>query len=194
MSERITKPCSVCGYTDRNAHGNCKPCNRRRQSAAKQKDPEAYKARAHAVYLRRKERQAERRRELVAMDPGRYSAAARAWRTANPDKAREATARWRAANPEKASESKRRANHARRARSVGVLSPGIVARLYELQRGKCACCRLPLGNNYHLDHVVPLALGGSNTDDNVQLLRPQCNQKKSKRHPVEYMQSKGFLL
>jgi 5-methylcytosine-specific restriction endonuclease McrA len=53
---------------------------------------------------------------------------------------------------------------------------------------------LPLGDNYHIDHIMPLALGGSNTDDNIQLLRQRCNNQKCAKHPVDFMQSRGFLL
>lgn len=56
------------------------------------------------------------------------------------------------------------------------------------------CCGLPLGDNYHIDHIMPLALGGSNTDDNIQLLRQRCNNQKCAKHPVDFMQSRGFLL
>lgn len=76
----------------------------------------------------------------------------------------------------------------------GVISPGIIEKLYLLQQGKCTCCGHKLGQNYHLDHIVPISKGGSNTDDNVQLLRDICNMSKSSKDPIEYMQSKGYLL
>lgn len=85
----------------------------------------------------------------------------------------------------------------RKARKIGVggtLSKNIAAKLFKLQKGKCPCCRLPLGDSYHLDHIVPLVGGGTNTDDNVQLLRAGCNLEKARKHPVEFMQSRGFLL
>jgi len=36
--------------------------------------------------------------------------------------------------------------------------------------------------------------GGSNTDDNMQLLRKLCNLQKHAKHPVDFMQERGFLL
>lgn len=78
--------------------------------------------------------------------------------------------------------------------NTGSLSTNIVARLHKAQRGLCVCCRLALGNDYHLDHIMPLALGGKNTDDNVQLLRRVCNLNKHAKHPVDFMQERGFLL
>lgn len=85
----------------------------------------------------------------------------------------------------------------RRARQMGnggKLSKGLAEKLFNLQKGKCPCCKQPLGDNYHLDHIVPLALGGSNTDDNIQLLRQQCNNQKHAKHPIDFMQQRGFLL
>jgi 5-methylcytosine-specific restriction endonuclease McrA len=76
----------------------------------------------------------------------------------------------------------------------GTLSKGLAEKLFKLQQGKCPCCKQPLGRNYHLDHIVPTALGGSNSDDNMQLLRATCNHQKHAKHPIDFMQQRGFLL
>jgi len=102
-------------------------------------------------------------------------------------------ARWEAANPE-ARLTINRNRRARKKGNGGKLSPNIKIKLYELQRGRCACCRQPLGADYHLDHIMPLALGGQNVDSNMQLLRAVCNLSKGAKHPVDYMQRKGMLL
>lgn len=116
-----------------------------------------------------------------------------AYRESHRDELRAKKSIWREENKHLC----RRHKSTRRARIAGVggfLSGGIVIRLFKLQRGKCACCGLPLGKGFHLDHIMPLALGGSNTDDNMQLLRANCNLQKSAKHPIDFMQSKGFLL
>lgn len=118
---------------------------------------------------------------------------AAAYRSANKEKNRARIAEWSAANPEK----KRINNHNYRAikrAAGGKLSKDLTANLLKLQRGKCACCGQILGDDIHLDHILPLALGGSNTDDNIQLLRSLCNQRKHAKHPIDFMQEKGFLL
>lgn len=114
------------------------------------------------------------------------------WRLANRGKMARAAAAWAKANPEarRINQNNRRA----KAASAGVLSHGLAAKLFKLQKGRCACCGLALGSNYHLDHILPLALGGTNTDDNIQLLRQRCNGQKHSKHPVDFMQSRGFLL
>lgn len=145
------------------------------------------------------------------------------WRARNPDRAKEAVARWHAAHPDSVKRSRRKyaannvekiresrqrwldrhpeyprlAQHNRAARkrvNGGRLSKNLVQKLHKLQRGKCACCGKPLGKKYHLDHQVPIALGGPNVDGNMQLLRALCNLQKSARDPVEFMQSRGFLI
>jgi hypothetical protein len=144
-----------------------------------------------------------------------------AWCAANPDKKRASFAAWAAANRDKrardlaeyrqknadrvaAQRAEWNANNPERVRVHkmnrrlrelgGQLSTDLAKRLYKLQRGKCACCGLPLDDGYHLDHILPLALGGTNTDDNIQLLRPKCNFEKHAKHPVDFMRSRGRLL
>ncbi len=88
-------------------------------------------------------------------------------------------------------------SHNRRAKISligGKLSSGLSKKLFKLQKGKCACCKEPLGNNFHMDHIMPLALGGANEDWNIQLLRQTCNNQKRAKHPIDFMQKRGFLL
>ena len=59
---------------------------------------------------------------------------------------------------------------ARKRENGGILSKGLSDRLFKLQKGKCPCCNQPLGENYHLDHVLPLALGGTKTEIRAQFL------------------------
>lgn len=143
-----------------------------------------------------------------AANGNRLKAANAAWRAANIDKLKEYDVAYRAANTAKIKARKaaylaanpeaiRVKNQNRRALKKAVggkLSKGLADKLLKLQKGKCACCGEPLGDDYHLDHIMPLALGGSNTDDNMQLLRQRCNLQKHSKHPVDFMQSRGFLL
>lgn len=111
----------------------------------------------------------------------------------NKENAKNYYAEWRAKNPE-ISKQHRRNRRARIKSAIGKLSRNIEQKLFSLQKGKCACCKKPLDNDYHMDHIMPLALGGTNTDDNIQLLRSKCNLQKNAKHPVDFMQSRGYLL
>ncbi|MGI4797610.1 MAG: HNH endonuclease [Janthinobacterium lividum] len=53
-----------------------------------------------------------------------------------------------------------------------------LAVLYSEQGGCCAGCFKPLGEDVHVDHVVPLAGGGADVFENMQLLHSTCNQAK----------------
>lgn len=154
------------------------------------------------------ERAREAYREWCRKNPEKAKSKAARARAKNPDRARRSCAEWRAANPEKHRASvaayqaenpeSRRVNEAnRRARKKAAGGKHTVAdikRLFRLQRGKCACCHVSIADGYHVDHIQPLALGGSNDKTNLQLLCPTCNTKKSAKHPIDFMQSRGLLL
>lgn len=98
--------------------------------------------------------------------------------------------RYRAKNPHKVREWSRR----RSAGKTGRLPKGTVSWLFALQRSKCAICKNSLRSGYHVDHIYPIARGGKHEKSNVQLLCPSCNVRKSAKDPIQYMQSRGFLL
>lgn len=186
--------CPKCkAETKRYAKGACKACA---------------KARDAAYYAANRDQAIASRAAYRAANPEKWRAYAAAYRVANSAKVRAAIAAYRAANPDKVRasaaawqadnlEARRiiQQNRAARQRdSGGSLSKGLSAKLFKLQKGKCPCCKQPLGKDYHLDHVMPIALGGANIDSNMQLLRRQCNQQKHAKNPVDFMQERGFLL
>lgn len=127
------------------------------------------------------------------INPEKQKALNAAWHKANPEKTKAISAAYRKANPESKilSESVRRAKNKA---NGGKLSKGLTDKLFTLQNGKCPCCKQPLGDDYHLDHIMPIDLGGANEDWNIQLLRATCNQQKHAKHPIDFMQSRGFLI
>lgn len=147
-------------------------------------------------YATEKERKEARRRSLqkyAKANPEKVKAAQVAYKANHPEKRKATVLKWDKANPE----AKRIHAHTRRARksmSGGTLSKGLLAKLFALQKGKCACCKEPLGSDAQLDHIIPIAMGGSNCDENIQLLHGLCNRQKSAKHPVDFMQEMGFLL
>ena len=137
----------------------------------------------------------ERRNKLLSArgmtDTKRASNAA--WNILNKDHKKAYNAEYEKAHPESAIVRKMN-RRARKKSSGGNVSAGLKEKLIALQKGRCACCGEKLGVNFHMDHIMPLALGGMNTDDNIQLLRQTCNSQKSAKHPIDFMQQRGFLL
>jgi 5-methylcytosine-specific restriction endonuclease McrA len=111
----------------------------------------------------------------------------------NREKVLQANKSWCRKNQEKR-QAYSQNRHAKKRASKTRLSNDIIQKLLRLQKGKCACCGKLLGGKYHLDHIVPIALGGLHEDRNMQLLTPTCNLQKHAKHPVEFMQQRGFLL
>ncbi len=143
-------------------------------------DPEFLKKRAKKSALRR-----EKNPEITRASNAKK-------RANNPEAERARCREWFAKNPDKRAiyQHNRQAKIAK----LGKLSSNLAPKLYKTQKGKCVCCQQELGDDYHLDHIMPLALGGLNIDSNMQLLKATCNMQKHTKHPIDFMQSKGFLL
>lgn len=223
MSTNLHKVCKKCGGTEFYANGKCKACVKKYSATRYAANPEKSKAVTAKWRLENKDRLKEYDAAWKANHPAqvkqqqaryrvkhreKHIARAAAWSQANPGKVKARSAKWHQANPERAralmvkfhianpgaSTAYRQNRRARKNASGGKLSSGLSVKLLKLQRGKCACCGKPLGNRFHLDHIMPLALGGANVDWNIQLLHATCNQRKHAKHPIAFMQERGFLL
>lgn len=196
----VLQPLSSFSVKKRSKDGlrhTCRVCNKIDYAAWRAANPEKSKAACASYRQANPEKVKAAAAIYYAANTEERKAYNAAWRKANPDKLHSWDASWcaawRAANPDYV----RLWNHNRRVSiriSGNVLSQNLVAKLFKLQRGLCVCCNKPLGDDYHLDHIMPFALGGINVDSNTQLLRQRCNNQKGAKDPIDFMQSRGFLL
>lgn len=100
------------------------------------------------------------------------------WRNANPEKRRAAMANCRT----------------KRLCAVGTYTPEDIARIYKDQRGRCAYCRAKLNHKFHVDHIKPLARGGTNWPRNLQVTCASCNHHKHAADPIVHAQRSGLLI
>jgi len=58
----------------------------------------------------------------------------------------------------------------------------VVDEILGKQGGKCAWCGRDIepGQGFEVDHVVPVALGGSNEPENLQILHRPCHREKTR--------------
>lgn len=145
--------------------------------------------------------------EKWAADPNRARAAQQAYRAPIRDCISAYNAAYRAANQER----RRAYNTAYRAANRG--TPRDACELYRARRvaatiervyrakvwdrdgGVCYLCGLSADpNNWHLDHIVPLARGGAHAYRNVAVTHPACNLSKGTKTVLTYWENDGDWL
>lgn len=137
---------------------------------------------------KRSSKLAAREAARVPRKPGKSlqekRSAEKAWRTANRDRMRELKRSWKKANPAKVRLHRNSSaqNHRRR------------AWLMKKQHGRCPICERKLAGELHIDHIMPVSLGGPNRRSNLQLTHAACNMAKLDHHPIDHAQSLGRLL
>jgi 5-methylcytosine-specific restriction endonuclease McrA len=107
------------------------------------------------------------------------------WRDAHPDEQRRNNMRYQAAHPDKVRVIKQR-HRARKRGAAGSHTADDIKLIFESQRGRCWWCGCEVGENYHVDHRIPLSKGGSNSPENLVVSCPKCNWRKNDKLPHEW--------
>lgn len=137
-----------------------------------------------------KDKQREKMRKFRERRPDYY----KEWNDRNREKLSEYGKRYVKKHPEKAI-LKWKTRGARRRNAPGRFTKYDLAEILQMQKGRCAYCRRKiLGQQFHVDHIVPLAGGGTNHRTNIQATCPDCNLKKRALDPIVFAQQKGMLL
>lgn len=162
------KACTGCGIT--------KPVSAFQRRAA---TPDGY-------HQRCRECRSAYRRERYPDERDEIQAAIRAWRAENPEKVLEAAKRWARANADRRRgyDSRRRAR--KRDTHVGPVD------VRALWTGVCPLCgaeidetlKSPHPMSKSLDHIIPLSLGGSHEQSNLQWTHLRCNIRKGARPTI----------
>lgn len=128
-----------------------------------------------------------RYRKRMKTEPDKMRDVRRSWRERNPAKNRGSVAKWTQNNLELsrarkvASQSKRRA---RQRNAAGDFTTNDIKEMFTAQNGRCWYCSTKM-KNYHVEHRIPLARGGSNGLENIVLACPPCNLSKGTKMPWE---------
>jgi hypothetical protein len=210
------KKCTRCGewkdlsnfHKDKNTSDGftfrCKACASKARREDHAKNRERDNERSRSYWAKNTDRLHDHAREYGAAHKAEQADRGRRWYLANKLKAFLSAKSWKANNPEKKLESDRRwrANHpekgieyhaARRARESGNGGRYTAQEwqaLKEFYGYACLCCgRREPEIALEPDHVLPVAMGGSGSIENIQPLCLSCNRKKSKKH-IDYREGK----
>lgn len=69
-----------------------------------------------------------------------------------------------------------------------------IKRMYDMQEGKCAYCMAELNLNYHIEHIIPLCVGGTNKESNLCLSCPNCNLIAGTKVFVDFSSKQRWIL
>lgn len=196
----MTKLCVRCGASEFNKRGECLQCKRAYTKAYAAKNRDALILKKRERYEREKAELQAKAREYYDKNKAERVEYSKQYRLANPevvialdkksrDKNRDRRNAFRREYTKKFPERMLNYNR-RRSNNIGCdrLSDGLMDLLMSEQGGKCAGCGTDLSCAIvHLDHFMPLKLGGRNIDSNMQLLCKPCNQTKHAKHPSVWM-------
>lgn len=149
-----------------------------RMAAYREKDRDASRLRDAEKYQKRKTAVLTRCAEYYLENSAYIKKRVRKWVTANPE----------------AASALNRNYKARKRNASGSHTGNDVIRIMALQKSKCGSCKISLKKRWHVDHIMPLKLGGSNAASNLQILCVSCNTRKSAKHPVDFARQQGLLL
>ena len=155
--------------------------------------PDEKKKRDREHHWANRDRILPQKRDYYQNNKDFLSISKKKWIKNNPDAVKAIKNKWVRANPEKHAEITR--NRKARIRGAGGKhTKEDIKYLLEKQKHKCANCKKSVKKERHIDHIMPIVLGGSNDKKNLQILCPSCNLKKNRKHPITWAQENGRLL
>lgn len=191
------KVCAECGEQFAPTHGSHKSCDACRAVRVQRLAKGRREANREAnVEYNRKWREAnptyhaEYNKAWREANPEAYLEYAARYRAENHDLVRQRHADWESRNPnhttewtrrnrERARETVRRRRSRLRQVPTFEVSDRDIRRMLIRFGNSCAYCPASLADGYHIDHVVPVSLGGSNGIGNIVPACPACNTSKS---------------
>lgn len=193
------RPCVNGHYSARNTNSaNCLQCTREMVKKLRDADPERHHAYnlayglARPDYIQSYALIAAARRRPGSELATRYNSERRLLRAAEPERFSAYDKRSYAVQRKTKPIVFRVKAHRRRTRKKlagGFHTEKDIAALWLLQDGRCAVNTSHDLNDlgFHVDHWMPLALGGTNSVGNLRLLCPTCNLRKSKKDPADFL-------
>lgn len=140
--------------------------------------------------IKNKDRHAENSRLWRIKNKDRADDNRRKWRSRNRERDGYLAKRWRTNNPEKQKIIMFNRNCASRGVKAFLNSESF-SKMMKSQNYKCVYCDKYVDKEFHIDHKTPVSRGGDSSTENLQILCPKCNLKKSSKTHEEFLSSIG---
>lgn len=187
------KPCKHGHISERYTTKGCVACVSATAAVWRTANRERFDAVARDWQKARKEHVAAKREEWRLANLERCRLTNKAWRQENSDRLKALKKAWLAVNSLRTrcyTENRR----ARKKANGGSHTPEQIEELRTKQRHRCAGCKASIRNHYEVDHIIPIASGGTNDIGNIQLLCMPCNRSKHTKSPEQWAREQGRLL
>jgi 5-methylcytosine-specific restriction endonuclease McrA len=175
------------------SNGGCLVCGHSKVLKWRAKNHAAHLAIKRASYHKCKANHVAQRAGKYLETRNSVRIAQRAYYLDNSEKIRSKVKEYRLLNPELVTATKRNTK-AKRSGAEGFHTLEDIKRIGGAQKWKCAWCRRPCKKEHEIDHIIPIAKGGTNWPNNLCVSCRPCNRAKAARDPIEFSQSMGMLL
>lgn len=159
--------------------GACKPCFLYGQKKRTESRIDEYRAKRRDYYSKNRERLLASNAKSREKHKDKILAGKRRYYQENKSAANACIKEWAKKNPEKYSAYRRAVVGRRRAAVKSGDKPPVIAKWILDQPKSCKWCGAECANNYQIDHIIPVARGGTHTIDNLAISCPSCNHRKS---------------
>lgn len=158
----------------------------------RQENPELVRERKRAEYLRNREKAIKRSAEYMQNNREQRREYDRQYRLKNAKRLEALKVVWRADN----ADLLRAVKHSYKARRRAVEKTGDSSRQVRAWLARvpktCIWCGIKCADDFHIDHFMPLALGGAHAVANLAIACPTCNVRKNAMHPETFCKRMGF--
>lgn len=193
----LHKKCSNCGKVKYlgefskkktgagGVRSQCKSCLRECSRKWHEENRERSCENKRKWYEKNREKRLEQNRKWYEANSEKHNEKCRKWSKANRDKKRKSFSKWQKANPEKVREHIHR-RRARMANAAGSFTAEQCQARLEYHGNRCIYCGCD--GKMTIEHLIPMARGGTNWPANLAPSCQSCNSSKGAKTHFEFLE------